>query len=73
MLLVGFCDVEVKLAGPVQFHVVTLPFADPCKFNVPPEQIEVLAAPAITEEGIAFTVILFVEELFPHTLDAVTI
>jgi len=69
----GFCCVEEKLFGPVQFQEVTLPEACPVRLSVLPEQMKVELADANAEEGGAFTETLTVAVELPHPLLAVTV
>ena len=48
--MVGLCDEEVKLFGPVQFQLVAS-IAPPVKFSVLPTQIGLGLAEAVTDDG----------------------
>ena len=53
--MVGLCNDEVKLLGPVQLQVVA-PVAPPVNVNVLPSQIGFGVADAVTPVGTVFTV-----------------
>ncbi len=58
--------------GPVQFQIVTVPDAVPCKLKVPPVQTVLEVAVASTLLTDVFTEILVDAETLPQLLVAVT-
>ena len=56
LAIVGLCEVEVKLLGPVQFQEVAL-VAPPVSVKVLPSHIGFGLAEALTPVGTVFTVI----------------
>ena len=66
--MVGLCNEEEKLLGPVQLQLVA-PVAPPVKVNVLPSQIGFGAADAVTPVGrIVVVSVKVVEEEFPQRL-----
>ena len=71
-LIVGFCKVEVKPLGPLQFHEVA-PVALPDKDNVAPAQTGLGLADADTPVGAVSTVTAIVAVDEPQALLAIRV